>query len=557
MTTKPESNYYKRTDSIKDAAIRMMGLEAASTMRQSSSISASSHRRLRSTMYFVLCVTACAILLLSNSVGVSAHNEPRIDDIKFEKTRETLSLVLPHDTYPGFNVHSLAQLTSTGRSSLGGALLATASTTVSPAASATSLLSNAAHAASSFYTMNKKYSKYFTVLDNGMLITTSDISPLINKPVNLLVMEETPNTTLTHQLQLIVMDRKDMLQFPTANLDMTGEVSENQPRGTRVQAIPMLWAYATSGGKRIITYSIVAGNDHGAFTLQNSKTHELGDTMSIKHSKTVGVWLVTNKPLDREYQNKYYLTIQASDSAKVDKALSKVTINILDENDNRPVFTQPHFKFSITGNKTYNLEGNSTVTWQRFNSIGRVEAKDADGDKVAYKLLTPNNMIVIVPQTGELLLTDEPDKTELLLKVEAHDLRTPSLSSKHPADVLIEFVTPDLQSMVMQHLEHDDEEYQHAHSHRRDKRRVTRAVRPTKRIEFNEADGDTEGKSVFQLEKETAQETFKIRDENPWVTVEPNGAVRVKKKWDYEELGAEKTIDFWVIITNSGQMRKF
>jgi len=56
----------------------------------------------------------------------------------------------------------------------------------------------------------------------------------------------------------------------------------------------------------------------------------------------------------------------------------------------------------------------------------------------------------------------------------------------------------------------------------------------------------------FSLEKESEHETFKIRDENPWVTVEPNGAVRVKKKWDYEELGREKTIDFWVIITNSG-----
>ena len=51
-------------------------------------------------------------------------------------------------------------------------------------------------------------------------------------------------------------------------------------------------------------------------------------------------------------------------------------------------------------------------------------------------------------------------------------------------------------------------------------------------------------------------ETFKIRDENPWVTVEPNGAVRVKKRWDYEELGREKTIDFWVIITNSGAAGK-
>ncbi len=87
---------------------------------------------------------------------------------------------------------------------------------------------------------------------------------------------------------------------------------------------------------------------------------------------------------------------------------------------------------------------------------------------------------------------------------------------------------------------------------RRDKRRVTRAVRPTKRIEFTEKDGDTEGKIVFQLEKESEHEKFRIRDENPWVTVEPNGAVRVKKRWDYEELGREKTIDFWVIISNPG-----
>jgi hypothetical protein len=92
--------------------------------------------------------------------------------------------------------------------------------------------------------------------------------------------------------------------------------------------------------------------------------------------------------------------------------------------------------------------------------------------------------------------------------------------------------------------------------HSRQKRRVTRAVRPTKRIEFAESDGDTEGRNVFQLEKETERETFKIRDDNPWVTVETNGAVRVKKKWDYEELGMEKTIDFWVIISNQGHNGK-
>lgn len=112
------------------------------------------------------------------------------------------------------------------------------------------------------------------------------------------------------------------------------------------------------------------------------------------------------------------------------------------------------------------------------------------------------------------------------------------------------------EQQVLIHLKNDPPQ-ESEHKHSRQKRRVTRAVRPTKRIEFAESDGDTEGRNVFQLEKETERETFKIRDDNPWVTVETNGAVRVKKKWDYEELGPEKTIDFWVIITNQGHNGTF
>lgn len=87
-------------------------------------------------------------------------------------------------------------------------------------------------------------------------------------------------------------------------------------------------------------------------------------------------------------------------------------------------------------------------------------------------------------------------------------------------------------------------------AHHIEKRRVTRAVRPTKRIDFSETDGEMEGRIVFALEKETEREKFKIRDENPWITVDENGDVRVKKRWDFEELGPEKTIDFWVTINN-------
>ena len=194
-------------------------------------------------------------------------------------------------------------------------------------------------------------------------------------------------------------------------------------------------------------------------------------------------------------------------------------------------------------------EPNQSNVWKRFAAVGTVAATDADGDKVAYRLAVPSNLVVIVPQTGDMLLAGEPPSTlgedvEYEITVEAHDLRTPSRTSEVPAQVWLQFNSQPQDSDNLQHLEGEE--------HRISKRRVTRAVRPTKRIEFTEADGETEGRVVFQLEKETERETFKIRDENPWATVEPNGAVRVKKKWDYEELGPEKTIDFWVTITNAG-----
>ncbi|KAL5279010.1 hmr-1.2 family protein [Megaselia abdita] len=431
------------------------------------------------------------------------------------------SLVLPHDTYPGFSIKKFK----------------------------THPISN--NATHNYRLKETGFSKYFTVLDNGMVMTTSDISPLVDRPVNLVVLEDTPNTTEQHEMQLYVMHRNDMVKFPGSEMDISGEVKENQPAGTKVRGIPILEAFVGKQSPNV-KYSIIGGNEEKAFALQDIKTRARQSTLILENDNENGngVWLVTSKPLDREHRREYDLSIQASDEDELDKVVSRVFVTILDENDNRPKFENDEYKFFIPGEKSVDLNGNSTVTWRRFAVLGKVHATDADGDKIAYRLTTPSNIVVVVPQTGEILLANEPESSELALEVEAHDLRYPSLASPNTAKVLIEFIAPEPVSFVMQHLDHDEI---NQHSHHREKRRVTRAVRPTKRIEFTEADGDTEGKSVFALEKETDRETFKIRDENPWVSVESNGAVRVKKKWDYEELGPEKTIDFWVIITNAGQ----
>ncbi|XP_054744483.1 neural-cadherin-like [Anastrepha obliqua] len=479
------------------------------------------------------------------TVGISAANAARMLAGSGGSASSEYSLVLPHDTYPGFSIKKFKTVPLNKSTS---SLKATTSSSASAPVGAYHMLAG-------------DYSKYFTVLDDGVVMTTSDISPLVNRPVNLVVVEETPNATNTHNLQLFVMHRSDMLRFPGTMLDASGEVRENRPAGTRVRGIPLMQALsgavapdASAGASKKVRYTIIDGNDDQAFALQirkSDKGSEISvDTILVDNDGETGVWLVTNRPLDRETKAHYDLSIQAADIDGLDKTVSKIQVTVLDENDNRPIFKSNDYKFAIAGQKSTGLEGNSSTTWKRFSILGKVEATDADGDKIAYRLNAPSNIVIIVPQTGEIMLADQPQTSELLIEVEAHDLRYPSLISKQPAKVLLEFLSPEPVSFIMQHLEHDAV---NEHSHHREKRRVTRAVRPTKRIEFTEADGDTEGKSVFQLEKETDKETFKIRDDNPWVTVETNGAVRVKKKWDYEELGPEKTIDFWVIITNIGQ----
>jgi len=365
------------------------------------------------------------------------------------------------------------------------------------------------------------FNDFFTVLNDGQIMTTSDLSPLVNRPVNLVVLEEASNETELHSLELYVLARQDMLTFPEETYE--GEVPENSPGDTAVSGVPPIRALGGGVGGLPVRYSIISGNDDGAFRL-------VGNDSS-------GVWLVTEMPLDREKEATRKLVIQAADGRGVDRATTVVNVNVLDENDNSPVFKQPVYRFSVPPN----LHSNPL----RFPVVGKVEATDADGDKVAFRLITPSNAVVIVPQTGEILLTGDPLDTECEIRVEAHDVRSPSKSADISARVWLQFTSPVLI---------DDNHLQVLH---RERRRVTRAVRPTKRIDFPESDGETEGRVVFQLEKETDRETFKIRDENPWVTVEPNGSVRVKKKWDYEELGPEKSIDFWVTITNNGNGGKF
>lgn len=403
-----------------------------------------------------------------------------------------------------------------------------------------------------FRLLETGFSQFFAVLRDGLLMTTTDLGLLVKRPVDLTVLEESPNATLTHNMRLFVLEKREMLRFAD-DAYPDGRVTENRAPGARVRGVPVLHAFGEGVAGLPIRYAIVDGNDDGAFTLRTAE--DIAGNITNK-SYYKGVHLVTKRPLDREQKASYDLVVQAADGSGIDKAYATVHVDVADENDNGPVFDRDEYKINVDAFALGLLRDNGTAAAAgpgRYSAVGRVLATDADGDRVAYRLAAPSAAVVVVPQTGQLLVSDDVLRSreyfECQLTVDAHDLRTPSRRAERPARVWIQYNLVVLDDDV---LMQDFGAYDDGAEHRVYKRRVTRAVRPTKRIEFTETDGEQEGRSVFPLEKETEKETFKIRDENPWVTVEPNGAVRVKKKWDYEELGPEKTIDFWVTITNAG-----
>lgn len=472
---------------------------------------------MKATLAAVLLAVACSAPGAGCADSLSPHMHHNI-------------AILPSDVYPGFGVKQFVSDNKYAR----------------------------------FRLLETGYSQFFAVLQDGLLMTTTDLGALVKRPVSLVVLEESPNATLTHSMQLFVLERREMLRF-SEDAYPGGKVSENRAPGARVKGVPVLHAFGEGVAGLPVRYAIVDGNDDGAFALKTAESVIAGNITNKSYYK--GAHLVTKRPLDRERKAAYDLIVQAADGSGIDKAYARVHVDVTDENDNRPVFARDEYRFTADGPGPGS--GNGTVAGRQYSVVGRVRATDADGDRVAYRLAEPSAAVVVVPQTGELLVSDDALRSgehfECRVSVDAHDLREPSLTAERPARVWIRYdarsaaaavLLRDADDVLMQDLSaYDDAMRSRAAAldrHRVYKRRVTRAVRPTKRIEFTETDGEQEGRSVFPLEKETEKETFKIRDENPWVTVEPNGAVRVKKKWDYEELGPEKTIDFWVTITNAG-----
>ncbi|XP_056330093.1 protocadherin Fat 4-like [Danio aesculapii] len=150
------------------------------------------------------------------------------------------------------------------------------------------------------------------------------------------------------------------------------EVPENAPIGFSV--IQIVATDEDAGLNAVIEYTIIGHNSEFPFNID----------------KTTGTLFVSH-PLDREDQDHYIVKINANDSAW--SISTDVTIDIIDVNDNTPIFSQPVYSVTIPEMKIHEV------------FILQVSATDRDlgeNSQILYFINPPNELFFVNVSTGEI-----------------------------------------------------------------------------------------------------------------------------------------------------------
>lgn len=195
------------------------------------------------------------------------------------------------------------------------------------------------------------------------------------------------------------------------------QISEGSSVGTQV--LRVFTADVDEGLNGDVFYTLSAGNEERKFSVDEATGQ-----------------LAIAKYLDRETTAHYALTVVAHDAALSGRlsATSTVVVDVLDENDNAPVFTHTEAKISVLENTTVGTK------------LIQFEATDADvgvNSEVVFSISSGNrrDTFHVDPTTGTLYLHKPLDYEELssyVLNITASDGGNPRLSTAVAFTVLVE-----------------------------------------------------------------------------------------------------------------------
>ncbi|KAL0973764.1 hypothetical protein UPYG_G00210900 [Umbra pygmaea] len=162
--------------------------------------------------------------------------------------------------------------------------------------------------------------------------------------------------------------------------------------------------------------------------LNGKITYRLGSTSQTKAAifkiNSVTGELTVSASLDREQQDVYELTVLAKDSGTPPlESAAMVTITVLDQNDNAPIFHTPHFFFFIPENIP------------PLAQVGKVGVSDADiglNGKVAVRVVNGSDGLFVIDNAqGTLRCTSDLDRE----KQDRYDLVLQATDNGHPSSL--------------------------------------------------------------------------------------------------------------------------
>ncbi len=228
-------------------------------------------------------------------------------------------------------------------------------------------------------------SRYFTVLDQGHLITTEDISHLDSKQVPLKVEHiHSSDPAQSWSEHVFVEVTSDPLLGPQfLNQPYVGSIPENAPPGSTVENLEDLLSVLRTFAP-FSNVSLVSGDT---------------DVFSVRNGSSPALFAL--KTLDHEKLSDYSVTIEADDgTGSLTHAL--IQIQVQNANEHAPKFESSNYITEFPPAAPSNPPAAFPPS-SGLDKLLRVSASDADGDRVTYSLAdTLDGLFHIDPFEGDI-----------------------------------------------------------------------------------------------------------------------------------------------------------
>ncbi|XP_051971572.1 protocadherin alpha-2-like [Xyrauchen texanus] len=264
--------------------------------------------------------------------------------------------------------------------------------------------------------------KYFDVnLKTGVLYVSERIDReelcLTSQRCSLNIEVLAKNPHNLYRVEIKILDVNDNVpQFPVKVFTLN--ITENASPGER---FPLPVAEDSDVGSNSLKEYKLSPNEHFSLDMQTEE-------------QSVFAELVLNKALNREKQTRIKLALTGVDGGKPPKSGSlNIIINVMDINDNNPVFSQPLYKVKLKEN---------VAAGTKVISVFASDLDEGINSEIVYSFVghgKKQDLFSIIPNTGDIVVKGQIDYEEnpaVELRVQASDKGNPPKSTH--CKVLIE-----------------------------------------------------------------------------------------------------------------------